>query len=131
MYTKSVKTFRVNGWVLVASIVSIVGIGTSFIFYQYGYMIGYNTASDIQKKAAQAKQQRIDEDKFIVNGIVTDLATMSDKYNKLYELCEQKYQYGIDGDYQSAFELKGEMTAIEKEISNISEKYKDQNAILQ
>ena len=85
-----------------------------FIIAWFSYMIG-TTPSDQEIYINNQTQQA-----------TNDLTLVSTKYNQLYNLCEQKYQYGIDGDLQTAYILKGQMEAIQIEIDTILARYNAQ-----
>jgi hypothetical protein len=58
-----------------------------------------------------------------------DLMTVAEDYGTLYSLCEEKYGYAIDGDFDSALIIVGQMEAIEAEIEGIQDKYNDNTKI--
>ena len=55
--------------------------------------------------------------------IAQDIATAGDKYNQLYNLCEQKYQLALNGNYYEAIRLNGQMDSLLAEINRVLNKY--------
>jgi len=89
-----------------------IGIAAIAIaIFMFGYYVGITPTSVEQQAASEDLQYK------------EDLYSVSGKYANLYSLCEEKYQAGIDGDLQTAFELKGRMNGLEEEIQTILGKY--------
>ena len=53
----------------------------------------------------------------------SDIATVGDKYNYLYTLCEQKYQSALNGDVYGAVRINGQMDGVVAEIERLLAKY--------
>ena len=81
------------------------------IIFFVGYSIG-STPTPQQEWDQQNKAQ-----------IASDIATAGDKYNQLYNLCEQKYQLALNGNYYDAVRLNGQMDSLVAEINRILNKY--------
>jgi len=58
-----------------------------------------------------------------VKQYTTDIYTLSNQYAQVYTLCEQKYNYALNGDIGSALRLNGQMDIILQRINQIIEKY--------
>jgi hypothetical protein len=136
VFKKHIKTFI---WTLVIVLILLLSGISSYFFYKKGLNEGFSDGMKLQKSYAQSESQtrqaEADKKTATQNQVVDDIVLIGGKYNKLYSLCEQKYQYGLSGNFDSAMEVKGEMKAIEDEIGSISSKYgvtnKSQDTILQ
>lgn len=83
--------------------------------------------SELQKERDQVRRdlEKSKELSGIKDTFLGDFADVGDRFNELYQLCEEKYQLGINGDLVGALEVKGKMTQIEEEIAKIFEKYSE------
>jgi len=90
--------------------VGIIAIG--IIIFLAGAVV---EASYYQGQIAQAG---------VATGAYTaDLRTVSSDYQQMYSLCEEKYQAAGKGDLSTAYQLKGQMDALQVEINRINAKY--------
>lgn len=58
------------------------------------------------------------------NESVIDVITVANRYEQLYAMCEDKYNYAINGSLDKAYEIKGKMELLQEEIYKTVEKYK-------
>lgn len=114
----------------IAGIVALIGliysIGSSYGYdngYTAGKKNGYSNGYSVGYKEGRKPTQ---EEVAAVNNYVSfvkDLYDVSGKYSQLYNLCENKYQSALNGDYTSAIRLNGQMDAIQADINTIMSKY--------
>ena len=88
-------------------------IFVAVIIFLVGYAFGATPSE--QEEFAQQKQTQV----------ASDIALVGDKYSYLYNLCEQKYQLALDGDYYEAIRLNGQMDSLLIEINKVLTKYND------
>ena len=89
-------------------ILAIVGIiAVAYLIFWAGFSLG-----------SEPTTQELEREK-----TAGDIALVGDKYNELYQLCEKKYQLGIAGDFNSAYTVKGQIEAVEREVNAILAKY--------
>ena len=91
---------RILGYIFVGIVISLIG-------YAFG--------------ATPSQQEEFDQQKGLQ--IASDIALAGDKYNELYNLCEQKYQLALNGSYYEAVRLNGQMDSLLIEINRILNKY--------
>ena len=77
-----------------------------------GYSLGRIPTS---QELSQAQKQQVATQDFMV---------VANKSLDLYQLCEQKYQFGINGQFDNAYEVKGEMNALLRDIQVVLDKQK-------
>jgi hypothetical protein len=85
----------------------IISIIAMYLVFRIGYLSGYSNAQPTQEQVKASQ----------------DLYVVVDSYSQLYELCEEKYQLGIQGKFNEAFELKGKMLEIQQDIDEILVNY--------
>src|SRR5438876_361022 len=104
------KRFLINFGI--ASLTLLIICGVSYWSWKVGRDETYKETTTIQ---AQKDTQR--------NSSENDLIAISDDYKKMSDLCEQKYQNGISGNFTSALETKGQMSELQNQIDKIIAKY--------
>src|SRR5258708_6661027 len=95
-----------------------------FIFgYQYGFSKGSSSGYDLGFKSAQVPTAQDAQRQEQAKQAMNDIGIVIADYKQMSDLCEQKYQYGLNGDFNSAFQVKGQMTALQGQIDQIIGKY--------
>lgn len=112
--------------------------GTFYFSKSYGYSKGYTDGkAKGQKEGYKEGREPTTEDvkqAQLAKEAIIDIYDVSGKYKQLADLCENKYQSALNGDYNEAFTIKGQMTAIQAEIDSTMSKYGESdetNATLQ
>ena len=86
-------------------------IFVGIIIFAVGYAFG----------ATPSKEEEFNQQKN--TQITSDVASAGDKYNQLFNLCEQKYQLALKGNYWDAVRLNGQMDSLLADIYRILNKY--------
>jgi len=109
-------------------ILFLAGIGGGYYFgHQKGNSEGFSLGYDTGKTIADVPTTEETEAENRRLNAANDLVTISQKYQELSDLCEQKYQVGLKGDMYTAMSIKGKMEAIQTQINEIYTKYNDSN----
>lgn len=87
-------------------------------YFAIGFLVFLIGVSVGQRPTEEEHQQQMDA--YLYKQDITEIST---RYASLYDMCEQKYSYGIKGNMNKAFELKGAMSQVENEINAIKSKY--------
>lgn len=53
----------------------------------------------------------------------SDLIDLASKYEEVHGICEQKYQYAINGQYDAALQLLGRQDVLLQQIDELLRKY--------
>ena len=89
-----------------------LGLGAIIIVVFFvGYGIG--TQPTTQQLQTQAN----------VTQYTQDITVLADKYSQVFNLCEQKYTFLLQGNNASAYALYGQIDLILKQINQITAKY--------
>ena len=72
-------------------------------------------ASSLDGQAAQTAAATV--------SYTTDLRAVGTDYQQMFTLCEQKYQAGIAGNMNEAYQIKGQMDVLQAQINQITGKY--------
>jgi hypothetical protein len=137
LVTLNIKSMK---HVALGVLLCLICAGIGFAGYYFGHQKGFSAGSDEgyvqgykEGKTPTAEDIQVQNRK---DSIVKDIFTISDRYMQIADLCEQKYQYGLSGDLNSALQIKGQITAIENEINEIFSSYnisgdEEYNAVFQ
>ena len=115
------KSSHTWAWVVGFTIPAIL-IGYFFGF-QYGFSQGSSSGYNLGYKAAQEPTAQDAQQQERSKQAMNDIGFIIADYKQMSDLCEQKYQYGLNGDFNSAFQIKGQMTALQGQIDQIIGKY--------
>jgi uncharacterized protein YpmB len=86
-------------------------ISIILMMFILGFAIGRTPTTKQQREQAQQARYR------------ADFYTLSADYARLYQMCEDKYQAGISGQINQAYQIKGQMLSLEAEVTKILAKY--------
>lgn len=117
-----------NGIIIIAIIVSVIAgfIGYHLNNYHgenaqqwaYQYNTTYNNYSSVKSNYEKLNNQVSESGEAI-----SDVIALSKDYSSMSNLCEEKYQFALNGDFTDAFEVKGQINALQSDVSDILSKY--------
>ena len=86
-------------------------LAVAFLSYVFGFYVGDRPTDEEVQNETRLESAR------------QDLVSVSGLYQSLYNLCEEKYQTALSGDWSTALRINGQMDTLSNQIDTILEKY--------